>query len=107
MPARSARTTLIQRLLSVGAALSLVAALGSTAGAVRATDPLSITVIDINETGSSAALDDMDYGSVAFKGSLYFGADDGSNGAELWMSDGTVAGSRSGMKPSSWPTVPS
>jgi ELWxxDGT repeat protein len=42
---------------------------------------------DINPSGSSSP-----YGIVEYNGVMYFNADDGSNGAELWRSDGTDAG---------------
>ncbi|QDV40809.1 PA14 domain protein [Stieleria neptunia] len=43
---------------------------------------------DINQQGVSAAIDHL----VEFKGEVYFVADDGRSGSELWKSDGTIDG---------------
>ena len=87
-----ASTTLLQRLLTAGAALSLIAAIGVNASVARAITAPTITVIDINPEGNSSALDDDDYDNIAFNGGLLFKADDDTHGEELYKSDGTVAG---------------
>ena len=87
-----ATTTLLQRVLAAGAALSLVAALGASAGVARAITPPTITVLDINPEGDSYALDDDDTEAVAVGGILLFAAEHYTYGRELYKSDGTVAG---------------
>jgi ELWxxDGT repeat protein len=87
-----AATTLLQRVLAAGAALSLVAALGASAGVARAITPPTITVLDINPEGDSYALDDDDTEAVAVGDLLLFAADDDTHGRDLYKSDGTVAG---------------
>ena len=87
-----ASTTLLQRLLTAGAALSLIAAIGVNASVARAITAPTITVIDINPSDDSYALDDDDYDNIAFNGGLLFKADDGTHDEELYKSDGTVAG---------------
>jgi len=87
-----ASTTLLQRLLAAGAALSLVAAVGANASVARALTPPMVTVLDINPTGDSYALNDHNHDGVAFNGGLLFAANDGTHGRELYTSDGTVAG---------------
>ena len=87
-----ASTTLLHRLLTAGAALSLIAAIGVNASVARAITAPTITVIDINPSGDSYALDNDDYDNIAFNGGLLFKADDGTHEEELYKSDGTVAG---------------
>lgn len=43
---------------------------------------------DINSGANSS----YPYGFTEFNGKLYFRADDGTNGSELWVTDGTVVG---------------
>ena len=87
-----ASTTLLHRLLTAGAALSLIAAIGVNASVARAITAPTITVIDINPSDDSYALDDDDNDNIAFNGGLLFKADDGTHDEELYKSDGTVAG---------------
>ena len=87
-----ASTTLLHRLLTAGAALSLIAAIGVNASVARAITAPTITVIDINPSDDSYALDDDDHDNIAFNGGLLFKADDGTHDEELYKSDGTVAG---------------
>ena len=47
-------------------------------------------VENINETGTGGVNDSLPYGFVAFDNYLYFSADDGINGRELWRTNGTV-----------------
>jgi len=76
-----ARTTLLQRLLAAGAALSLVAAVGASASVARAITPPTITVLDINPAASdSFALDNTDDDAVALNGGLLFAANNGDDG---------------------------
>jgi ELWxxDGT repeat protein len=56
---------------------------GTEAGTVR--------VKDINP-GASGSFDPFRRGLIAFNGAVYFAADDGVSGFELWKSDGTDAG---------------
>ena len=74
-----------KRILSAALALLLVAAIPA-----RATSVPTLTVIDtINPgAGSSSAMDVSD--SVALSGYLYFAANDGTHGYELWRTDGTT-----------------
>ena len=74
-----------KRIFSAALALLLVAAIPA-----RATSVPTLTVIDtINPgAGGSYAMDASD--SVALGDFLYFQADDGTHGNELWRTDGTV-----------------
>ena len=74
-----------KRILSAAMALLLVAAIPA-----RATSVPTLTVIDtINPgAGDSYAMDSSD--SVALGDFLYFRANDGTHGAELWRTDGTT-----------------
>ena len=87
-----ASTTVLQRLLTVAAALSLIAAIGVNASVARAITAPTITILDISPSGDSYALDEDDNTSVAFNGGMLFQADNGTDGYELFKSDGTVAG---------------
>ena len=56
----------------------------------RATTPPTFTVVDSIQPGSNGSYA-MDYSeSVAFGGYLYFIADDGTSGYELWRTNGTT-----------------
>ena len=73
-----------KRALSAALALLLIAAIPARAASVPA-----ITVIDINPgSGSSRAMDNS-Y-PVVFGDYLYFTADDGTHGRELWRTNGTT-----------------
>ena len=74
-----------KRILSAALALLLVAAIPA-----RATSVPTLTVIDtINPgAGSSSAMDSSD--SAALGDYLYFQADDGTHGDELWRTNGTT-----------------
>lgn len=50
-----------------------------------------IQIKDIN-SGNASAIPFYDNQIIEYKGQLYFSADDGTNGVELWTSDGTEAG---------------
>jgi trimeric autotransporter adhesin len=52
--------------------------------------PFARLVLDINTTASGASSFPSNFRGL--NGVVYFTADDGSNGAELWRSDGTAAG---------------
>lgn len=55
-------------------------------------------LVDINPGSSSSSINNMPdsgyYDFVEYDGLLYFTADDGTNGDELWATDGTVAGTQ-------------
>jgi ELWxxDGT repeat protein len=74
-----------KRILTTAMALLLIAAIPA-----RATSVPTLTVIDtINPgAGSSFAMDSSD--SVSLGGYLYFNADDGTHGYELWRTNGTT-----------------
>ena len=74
-----------RRILSAALALLLVAAMPA-----RATSVPTLTVIDtINPgAGSSGAMDSSD--SVSLGAYLYFNANDGTHGYELWRTNGTT-----------------
>jgi ELWxxDGT repeat protein len=73
-----------KRALSAALALLLVAAIPARAASVP-----TITVIDSINPGSGSSYA-MDAGSAALGEYLYFQADDGTHGDELWRTNGTV-----------------
>src|SRR5262245_18767389 len=79
-----------RRQSSLFAPLALLAVLAGTL-VLPATPTLAVDTVvqvkDINPTGGSDP-----YLLTIVNGRLFFGADDGSSGAELWTSDGTAAG---------------
>ena len=55
------------------------------------TDAGTVRVMDINP-GTNSSFQPFAFGLIAFNGALYFSAQDGVSGFELWKSDGTEAG---------------
>ena len=71
-------------------AVLLLALLMVAAVPARATTPPTFTVVDSIQPGANGSYA-MDYSeSVAFGGYLYFSADDGTSGYELWRTNGTT-----------------
>lgn len=70
---------------------STILALFVATSPVRAVDATTVVIRDIDPgSGSSIALDIS--APAVYEGRVYFSASDGVHGAELWVSDGTVAG---------------
>src|SRR6185295_6464656 len=57
------------------------------------TGPGTQMVADINAADAGTGTSDP-YGFTVYDGGLYFGADDGVHGSELWSSDGTGPGTQ-------------
>jgi len=49
-------------------------------------------VKDINVGSSSSSINSINSNFAEYNGKVYFGADDGSNGNEVWVTDGTTVG---------------
>src|SRR5262245_24833826 len=79
----SSRTTPVLRIFVIP--LSVLTLLLLSLRQAQAAPPAPYLVADINSIG----LDSFPSGLVDVNGTLYFVADDGTNGRELWKSDGT------------------